>query len=169
MNKALTKTEIEFLKQSNLIENERSALALEDAKKAYMYAKYFNKDWDINFILKVHKLLMKRLRPDIAGKLRDCDIWIGGHRKIFVSEALLKQELKTWISEIGKSAYYQTDVDVAINGEHIEFEYIHPFEDGNGRIGRILWQVRRLKCGLPILIIKDEEKYDYYKWFKDVS
>lgn len=167
MNKK-NKSEIrEFLVQSNYIESEARELAHEDAMEAFEYAYEYDKPWNVNFILKVHKLLMQRVRPDIAGKLRDCDVWIGGHRKIFVSEALLKEDLKTWISRIGKSAFYQTDVEESVKGEHIAFEQIHPFEDGNGRTGRILWQVQRLKLGLPVQIIHEgEEQMEYYKWFK---
>ncbi len=163
-----TKKEIrEFLKQSNFIEDERRGLAVEDAIASFDYALTFKGEWNVNFILKVHKLLMKRVNPRIAGKLRDCDVYIGGHRKRFVSEALLKEDLKNWIKSLGKSAYFQTDVEVALQGEHIAFENIHPFEDGNGRTGRILWQVQRLKLGLPIRIIHEgSEQMEYYSWFE---
>lgn len=50
---------------------------------------------------------------------------------------------------------------------HLDFETIHPFCDGNGRIGRVLicWQLRRL--GFPLIIIRDKEKQVYYKSFDD--
>lgn len=163
----LTKTEIEFLRQSNLIEEEKSAVALEDAKKAYAYAKSFEKEWNINFILKVHKLLMKRLRPDIAGKLRNCDAWIGGTRKIFVNEVLLKEELKNWVKESQSISTGNFNLKEFAKRCHVDFEKIHPFEDGNGRTGRILWQIQRIKVGSPVSIIWDRKKYDYYKWFQE--
>jgi hypothetical protein len=57
--------------------------------------------------------------------------------------------------------------EVFIKQWHINFEGIHPFEDGNGRIGRILMNLQRLSVGLPILIIHEgEEQFEYYKWFK---
>jgi Fic family protein len=37
--------------------------------------------------------------------------------------------------------------------------------DGNGRIGRILLNWQRRYWNLPILIIKESEKEEYYKWF----
>jgi hypothetical protein len=50
---------------------------------------------------------------------------------------------------------------------HVAFETIHPFVDGNGRIGRILMNWQRLQEGLPILIIHEgPEQMEYYKWFK---
>jgi len=48
---------------------------------------------------------------------------------------------------------------------HINFEKIHPFIDGNGRIGRMLLNWQRVKLGLPVLVIKESEKQEYYKWF----
>jgi len=50
---------------------------------------------------------------------------------------------------------------------HVAFEDIHPFVDGNGRVGRILYNIHRIKLGLPIHIIHEgEEQKEYYKWFK---
>jgi Fic family protein len=50
---------------------------------------------------------------------------------------------------------------------HIRYEHIHPFVDGNGRTGRMFMNWERLKAGLPLLVIKESKKYDYYDWFKD--
>ena len=54
-----------------------------------------------------------------------------------------------------------------IEQDHIWFEKIHPFEDGNGRTGRILMNIQRLNAGLPLLIIHEgKEQMEYYKWFQ---
>ncbi len=167
MNKKIKSEIREFLVQSNYIESEARELAHEDAMEAFEYAYEFDKPWNVNFILKVHKLLMQRVRPDIAGKLRDCDVWIGGKRKIFVSESLLKEDLKNWLLSVNMGEKFDLcDAEEYCQNHHIRFEQIHCFEDGNGRTGRILWQVQRLKYGLPVQIIKEDEKLDYYKWFK---
>jgi len=54
-----------------------------------------------------------------------------------------------------------------IKEQHIAFETIHPYEDGNGRMGRLILNWQRVHCGLPILVIKDSEKNLYYQWFED--
>ena len=53
-----------------------------------------------------------------------------------------------------------------ITENHVKFESIHPFVDGNGRTGRLLMNWIRIKIGLPILVIKESEKFEYYKWFE---
>ena len=161
MNK-LTIEEIEFLKESNYIEREYSEEALEDAKKAWIWAKEQRGNISIKFILGIHKRLMKRLNPKIAGKIREVDVWVGG-RKCFSSD-IIKEELKM-LCNPGLYPYYLGEE--WIKRWHIQFEYIHPHEDGNGRTGRILMNIQRLKLGLPILIIHEgDEQWEYYKWFK---
>jgi len=48
---------------------------------------------------------------------------------------------------------------------HVEFELIHPFREGNGRVGRIVTTLMALQAGLPPLnydLLVDERKEDYY-------
>jgi len=48
---------------------------------------------------------------------------------------------------------------------HVHYEAIHPFIDGNGRTGRMFMNYWRVKVGLPILVIKELERHEYYEWF----
>ena len=165
--KKLSKDEIEFLKQSNYIEQEMSNIALEDAMYAWDFAKNYEGRWNVNFILEIHRRLLRHIRPDIAGKIRNCDVYIGGQCKKLISKAKIKNQLADWIIDM----YFRIEHFISPEDHaqfcHIKFENIHPFEDGNGRTGRILWQAQRLKFGLPLKIIWESEKDDYYQWFRN--
>lgn len=165
----LSSEELEFLTHSNYIENEYSKEALEDAINAW---NYFAKDsreplFSLESILHCHYLLLWKLRPDIAGKIRDCDVWIGGNRKIFTSKCLIENDIRELNLRMIQSSFCKdiNKTEITIK-HHVEFERIHPFEDGNGRVGRIIYNAHRLRLGLPIHIIHEgEEQMEYYKWF----
>jgi Fic family protein len=166
----LTQEEIEFLRQSNAIEGEYSEEACEDAEKAWIYAKKIILDHKqqitLDFILAVHRRLMKRLNPRIAGKFRKVEVGVMTeegykpavpYKNIFAELRILQnQGLYPWY--LGEEQIKQW---------HIQFQKIHPFEDGNGRVGRIIMNIQRLKIDLPLLIIHTgKEQQNYYKWFK---
>lgn len=161
-----TRSEVtSFLEQSNAIESEFSNEALEDAEKAWAYL--IKKDHVTDKeVLHVHKILMKRLRPDIAGKLRTCDVWIGGQFKMFKGTEILLYQLRNALTAIWMSFGLKGNLELIAKDCHVMFEDVHPFEDGNGRTGRILYNWHRLQLGLPIHIIHvGAEQREYYRWF----
>ena len=161
----ITKKQIEFLKESNAIEGEYSEEALADAKQAWIMACMNTKEGiNLDYILGIHRRLMKRLNPRIAGKIRKCDVWVGG-RKGYNPE-IIKEELFL----LCNPGIYPTHTMKMIKRWHIQFEKIHPFEDGNGRTGRILMNIQLLKAKLPILVIHEgKEQFEYYKWFRETK
>ena len=46
---------------------------------------------------------------------------------------------------------------------HADFEHIHPFQDGNGRVGRMMLFKECLRQGIVPVIIRDSDKADYYR------
>lgn len=46
---------------------------------------------------------------------------------------------------------------------HHEFVSIHPFDDGNGRVGRIILNFALMRAGYPVAVIPVDDRLDYYK------
>jgi Fic family protein len=154
----------EFLRESNAIEDVIGPEPLEDAMEAWAYIE-MKKQIKIEDILEVHRLLMKRLRPDIAGRFRDCNVRVGGHiPPDWTLVSGLLYDLLPSINNVHKVPSDNTKASV-INIIHTWFEEIHPFEDGNGRVGRIIWQWQRMINGLPVEIIYASKRQEYYKLF----
>ena len=159
------KLEKEFLFESNKIEREYSKEALEDSIIAWDWAKKQKGHTNKKLILGIHKRLMKRLNPRIAGKFRK--VGVGVMVKGVFKEAIHWNEIKDELNQLCNQGIYPVFSESMIKSWHIQFEHIHPFEDGNGRTGRILMNLQRLKERLPLLIIHEgKEQMEYYKWFK---
>ncbi len=111
-------------------------------------------------LLKTHKILMlhQPLQPDEIGYFRQVPVYIGGRSAMHHSE--IRHALASWLLMMNDPQTKESWKDL-----HIEYEGIHPFVDGNGRTGRMFMNWQRLKNGLPLLIVKDSEKRDYYDWF----
>ena len=152
---------IEFLKESNAIEGEYGEIALADSLKAWKWG-IKQKGNNLKLILGIHKRLMKRLNPRIAGNIRKVDVWVG-NRKCLNPEFIMGE-----LDLLCNPGIYPILNEEFIKIWHVRFEKIHFAEDGNGRTGRILMNIQRLKIGLPLLIIhsNSDEHIDYYKWFK---
>lgn len=168
----MQREELEFLRQSNYIEGEYSKEALDDAMWAWNYLR--DMDIEIRYepetFLYAHYFMMHRIDPSIAGKYRDMDIEIGGNLKPFISKDLIEKDLTFIISLIGNNIAHdkrKSDLTKGMIAKtmHVRFEYLHPFNDGNGRIGRMLFNSHRLDLNLPLMIINESEKSEYYKWF----
>ena len=104
-------------------------------------------------VLGIHRhLMVATTTPDIAGKLRDRQNWIGGNafnpgRADFVPPAA--ERVKGLMDDL-VAFMNRTDLPPVVQAAvtHAQFETIHPFADGNGRVGRALIHVVLRRRGL---------------------
>ncbi len=155
-----TKTNVKelesFLRESNAIEREYSDQAFEDSWKAWKFLINFS-FLDMTRFLEIHRVLLLNLNNKIAGKIRKSNVRVG------YSTTLKHEKVEEEIEKLIKRIPITEE---EIKEWHVKFEKIHPFEDGNGRVGRIIMNWQRLLNDLPLLIIHEgEEQKEYYSWF----
>nr|MBP9152833.1 Fic family protein [Flavobacteriales bacterium] len=118
----------------------------------------------VKLILDLHKMLLTNIDDSIAGRFRSGKEWVrvGNHlgaNPLFVNS--LMEELVANFN--GNDERYFLD---KIAFFHAEFETIHPFSDGNGRLGRVLINLQLTNFGLPPIIIQNKSKHtEYYPLF----
>ena len=116
---------------------------------------------DKEWVLKIHGMLMNGLRED-AGLYRNHAVRIVGsyvptanYLKIPLLMAALAGRIKK------KSPGLSTITQI-----HADFEKIHPFSDGNGRVGRLLMHAMLLKMGFPPALIRENSRRLYYTYLR---
>lgn len=157
---------IEMLRESNNIEDEWGDLSLQQAIFAWDYCTQ-QKQLIPSVVLKTHKILMlHHLVGNQKGYFREQQVWVGQR------EGAPWYAVPTLIENWCKKANFVLGITNPVKGiediikdDHIAYEHIHPFIDGNGRTGRIFLNWQRVKAGLPILTITEKEKSSYYEWF----
>ena len=153
-------------KMTALLEGKRVIGSIQEIKeaqgaiKAYELLEHFQYDRLID-LLDAHKVLMDGL-VEKAGSFRNVNVRVGTHIAPPCERVNdLMNELFAWLKE--------TDIHPLIVSSifHYEFEFIHPFEDGNGRVGR-LWQTlilfhwKEIFAYLPLESVIKERQEAYY-------
>lgn len=131
----------------------------------YIKNKISTKNIDKNLMLFLHKMLITNIRDDIAGRFRRQYEYVRVSTHIAPAPEHIEVMLDALILEY--SSIHNLHFLEKISNFHLEFEHIHPFNDGNGRIGRVLMNYQLMQLGFPLVIIRDKEKDAYYDSFKE--
>ena len=118
-----------------------------------------------DLIVLFHQMLIGGIDDAITGRFRREGKYVRVGAYIAPApehvERMIEAALLEYSSDLGTSFLDK------IAKFHLDFETIHPFCDGNGRIGRVIIDVQLLHHGLPRIIIRNKEKDVYYHAFAD--
>ncbi len=186
----LSESEVaEQVYNSNAIEN--STLTLEDTEKIllqidldryiserelfeaknlarvvqYIDKKSKQQELDSAMILKLHTMLLSNIQDDIAGRFRSENEWVRVGSYIAVNPKEIASRIEIMLSNFYASS--KENIIERIARFHLTFEHIHPFVDGNGRIGRVINNYLLLREGYVPINIKFIDRKLYYEAFKE--
>jgi Fic family protein len=111
----------------------------------------------------LHVRLMNGIFSD-AGRYRKHQVRIMGAHVPLANWAKIPKLVEGFCKDVNKR---HSEPLVGLLAEsHAKFEKIHPFSDGNGRVGRLLMLAQALRAGLAPPLVAKERKYAYYKYLE---
>lgn len=171
---------VAFTYNSNAIEGSKITLAetreiveqkispnrpLRDIKETEAHVKVFldmlsNKEiFGIPLVLKWHRELFRDTKQDIAGSFRDYLVRVGDYLAPDWQD--VEKLMKDFVGFYTKNKKMNA-VELSAR-MHYRFEKIHPFGDGNGRIGRLIMNYFLWWNGCPMIIIEYRKRKSYYR------
>lgn len=135
-------------------------------KEAFDYILALKSDITKRMILKLHTLVTKNtLKKEVENQLgayRHVQVYIRGVDWLPTKPDQVSLEMGKLLSWYTKHKQKLHPLIVAAYF-HVMFEMIHPFVDGNGRVGRLLMNFILHKNGFPMINIPSKQKYKYYE------
>jgi Fic family protein len=139
---------------------------VQNFKKVIVFREKYKGKVTLEFIKTLHSLIVNNIDIQSAGVFRRIDAGITGCELDVTPAILIKPELTNLI----KTYYEQLDKNVhpfeAAVLFHYGFEMIHPFTDGNGRVGREIFNYMLKRCGYPRLLFLGRDRETYIQSLK---
>lgn len=147
--------------------SEREIFEAKNLARVVTYIETKSKESELNFdiILSLHKMLISNINDDIAGRFRKEDEWVRVGNHIAPNPLEIIDRLQKGLTEYNSNT--AESIIKRIAKFHLGFEYVHPFCDGNGRIGRVLNNYLLMRGGCVSINIKFIDRSMYYDAFRE--
>lgn len=109
-------------------------------------------------IIRLHKIIVRN--TGVVAGYKTLPNFLLGRKTQTTPPEMVEQEMSELIEWYHKNKHTHPLQKAAIF--HGRFEKIHPFEDGNGRVGRLLINVILINHGYPPLIIRETQRISYF-------
>jgi Fic family protein len=123
-----------------------------------------------NAIIKEFHRILKTSTSDAMKKGFMVGDWKKQPNEVGGTETSLPQNVETDMTNL--NSWYNSLPEITFESiieYHYRFEKIHPFQDGNGRVGRLILFRECLKNGIVPFIINDDHKQFYYRGLKEFT
>lgn len=169
-NSTLTIAETEKILMEMEVSRDVSVREVFEAKNlarvfGYIRDEVSTEDVSKKLMLLLHKILISNIDEAIAGRFRKEGEYVRVGSHIAPAPEHIEAKIDAMVLEY--SSAHSAHLIEKTSRFHLEFEHIHPFNDGNGRIGRVLISYQLLQLGFPPIIIKNKGKNEYYAAFKE--
>lgn len=156
------------LQEANLIIKENLSIEgknineIREIQNLYESKKLIDKSPDITEknIKKIHKIIMTSFKEKDPGKYRNIPIYVTGSEVKRANYKEITKKIKELLKWYKNNSTKMNPIEVA-SIFHVWFENIHPFKDGNGRVGRELLNLILLKNNFPRVIINLKNRNRY--------
>ncbi len=113
-------------------------------------------------LCQIHGIILSNIEEEEKGIYRKRKVWIEGASFVPAKPDLVPKLMKDFFIWLETNPEKLNEVERAAVA-HEKFVFIHPFIDGNGRVGRLLTSLMLMQKGFPPLIILKTERQKYIR------
>ncbi len=119
-------------------------------------------------LLELHRATMKNVIDIYLGVYRPVQVYLRGSSYTPPPPGQVPKLMRNFLKELNLNKKKHDPIKLAAL-THLDFESIHPFVDGNGRVGRLIANWVLMKNGYPSIVITKRERVRYFRMLEEAQ